>query len=73
MLVLTRRVGEEIIIGDSIRVSVIGVKGSNVRIGVTAPASVKVDRKEVHEQRLQFELADLEPQNGFLFYDEMAV
>jgi carbon storage regulator len=51
MLVLTRRTGEEIVIGPDIRVTVVAVNGSNVRLGITAPASVRVDRKEVDELR----------------------
>jgi carbon storage regulator len=57
MLVLTRRVGEEIVIDGDIRVVVVSVKGDKVRLGVTAPPSVAVDRKEVHDRRAQFELA----------------
>src|SRR5262245_28931282 len=51
MLVWTRRVGEQIVIDSAIRVTVVAVKGEKVRIGVTAPASVRVDRQEVHERR----------------------
>jgi carbon storage regulator len=51
MLVLTRRVGEEIIIGDDIRVTVLGTHNNSVRIGITAPPLVRVDRLEVHERR----------------------
>jgi carbon storage regulator len=54
MLVLTRRIGEEIVIDGNIRVMVIAVKGDKVRLGISAPTSVTVDRKEVHEQRLEF-------------------
>lgn len=54
MLVLTRKVGEEIIIDSNIRVTVVSVKGDKVRIGITAPSSVPVDRKEVHERRSEF-------------------
>ena len=54
MLVLTRRVGEEIVIDGNIRVTVTGVHGDKVRIGVTAPASVRVDRQEVHDRRNEF-------------------
>ena len=50
MLVLTRRVGEEIVIDGGIRILITGVKGEQVRIGVTAPPSIRVDRKEVHER-----------------------
>jgi carbon storage regulator len=51
MLVLTRRPGEEIVIGGGIRITLLGVKGGQVRIGVSAPASVPVDRREVAERR----------------------
>jgi carbon storage regulator len=58
MLVLTRRLGEEIVIGGNIRVTVVGVKGDKVRIGVAAPPSVVVDRDEVHLRRAEFADAD---------------
>jgi carbon storage regulator CsrA len=51
MLVLSRRVGEQITIGDAVRVMVLAVTGRSVRLGVTAPAYVRVDRAEVHERR----------------------
>ena len=51
MLVLTRRVGETIVIDGAICVMVVAVKGDNVRLGVTAPQSLLVDRSEVHERR----------------------
>ena len=54
MLVLTRRVGEEIVIDGGIRITVTGVQGEKVRIGVTAPESVRVDRQEVHLRRSEF-------------------
>ncbi len=54
MLVLSRRVGEEIIINDNIRVTVVAVKGDRVRLGIVAPRNVNVDRSEVHERRSQF-------------------
>jgi carbon storage regulator len=52
MLVLTRRTGEEIVIGDDIRITVVGVRGDRVRLGITAPESVCVDRAEVYERRM---------------------
>ncbi|MCE9533042.1 MAG: carbon storage regulator [Planctomycetes bacterium] len=55
MLVLSRRPGEEIIIDGNIRVTVVSVKGDRVRIGIAAPASVSVDRAEVHARRAEFE------------------
>jgi carbon storage regulator len=55
MLVLSRRVGEEIVIDDNIRVTVVAVHGDRVRLGIIAPRDVTVDRSEVHERRMQFE------------------
>jgi carbon storage regulator len=49
MLILTRRPGETIRIGDNIKIIVTGVKGNHVRIGVTAPRDVSVDREEIRE------------------------
>lgn len=55
MLVLTRRVGEEIVIDGNIRVTVLAVKGDRIRLGISAPPSVPVDRKEVHDRRVEFD------------------
>ena len=60
MLVLTRRVGEEIVIGNDIRVMVVAINGDKVRVGITAPPAVRVDRKEVHERRSE-SVADQQP------------
>jgi carbon storage regulator len=54
MLVLTRKTGEEIVIDRHIRVSIISVKGDRVRVGVTAPPEVRVDREEVHNRVREF-------------------
>ncbi len=54
MLILTRRVGESLIIGDDVIVNVLGVKGNQVRIGVEAPKNVPVHREEIY-QRIQAE------------------
>jgi carbon storage regulator len=51
MLVLSRRTGEEIVIDGQIHVKVVEVRGDRVRLGICAPASVRVDRQEVHERR----------------------
>jgi len=53
MLVLTRRNGEAIVIDGNIRLTVVAVKGDQVRIGIAAPPSVTVDRKEVHDRRAE--------------------
>ena len=52
MLVLTRRVGEEIVIGDMVRVRIVAMGNQRVKVGITAPSHVTVHREEVH-QRLQ--------------------
>ncbi len=57
MLILTRRVGESLMIGDNVNVTVLGVKGNQVRIGVDAPKDVAVHREEIY-QRIQQEKAE---------------
>jgi carbon storage regulator len=57
MLVLTRRTGEQIIIGDNIRVTVVNLGPGRVKIGIEAPPDVRIDREEVH-QKIQKELIE---------------
>jgi len=50
MLILTRRVGETLMIGDNVTVTVLGTKGSQVRLGVNAPRDISVHREEIYER-----------------------
>jgi len=53
VLILTRRIGEKVIIGENVKVTVLSVKGNQVRIGIDAPRDVSVNREEVYERILK--------------------
>ena len=62
MLILTRRIGETLMVGDDVTITVLGVKGNQVRIGVNAPKDVAVHREEIY-QRIQNEKAGDDPED----------
>ena len=66
MLILTRRVGETVMIGNDVTVTVLGVKGNQVRVGINAPKNVAVHREEIYERikREQQGESQGEPQNA---------
>ena len=63
MLILTRRVGESLMVGDEITITVLGVKGNQVRIGVSAPKDVAVHREEIYN-RIHEDRGEEEPGKG---------
>ena len=60
-MILTRRVGETLMIGDEVTVTVLGVKGNQVRIGVNAPKEVAVHREEIYDRIKREQQADADP------------
>lgn len=63
MLILTRRISESVMIGDEVKVTVLGVKGNQVRLGIEAPKTVSVHREEIY-QRIQQEKGGVSSQEG---------
>jgi len=64
MLILTRNIGELVCIGDDVKVTVLGVRGHQVRLGIEAPRSMIVDREEIRERRLADGNPNQWPVNG---------
>ena len=66
MLILTRKIDEKIVIGEVVTVTVLGVKGNQVRVGITAPSEVQVHREEVYERILKERAngANVQPQDS---------
>ena len=61
MLILTRKVGESVLIGDGIKVSILAIKGNQVRVGIDAPKDVSVHREEVRERLEEGKVSSEEP------------
>jgi carbon storage regulator len=64
MLILTRRVGETVMIGDEVTITVLGVKGNQVRVGINAPKSVAVHREEIYERIKREQQGDTSSDTG---------
>ena len=65
MLILTRRIDEKIVIGDNVTVTVLGVKGHQVRIGIDAPIEIQIYREEIYQRILKERATDTTPAPAF--------
>jgi carbon storage regulator len=54
MLVLSRKVGEQIVIDNCITVTIVAIEGNKIRLGISAPPQIPIDREEVHRRRMEF-------------------
>jgi carbon storage regulator len=63
MLILTRRVGETVMIGNDVTVTILGVKGNQVRVGINAPKNVAVHREEIYERIKREQQGDDPPED----------
>ena len=70
MLILTRKVGERLVIGDVVTVTVLGVKGNQIRVGIDAPHEVQVHREEIYQRILKERAANKAQAPGFLNQSE---
>jgi carbon storage regulator len=64
MLVLTRKIGEEIIIDEDIRVTLVAIQGDRVRIGITAPRETRIERREIRQHRIAQWVASKTPRRN---------
>jgi len=66
MLVLTRKLGEAILIGDNVKISILEIEGDKIRIGIDAPREIKVMREELITQTIDYNIESLKSKNDIL-------